>query len=52
MITTMAILAVAIPFVYIFSVTRFPDSFFTRNFIWVYLLILLGVFLAHLGQKR
>ncbi|MEN3183864.1 MAG: hypothetical protein ABDK93_02590 [Atribacterota bacterium] len=52
MIVTMALLVVALPFVYIFVVTRFTTSFFARNFVWFYLCILLGVFLAHLAEKR
>lgn len=52
MIVTMALLVLAAPFVYIFVVTRFSESFFARSFIWIYLCLVLGVFLVHLVEKR
>ncbi len=52
MIVTMALLVIAAPFVYVFVMTHFPDAFLVRNFIWVYLLVILGVFLMYLVEKR
>lgn len=52
MIIAMALLSIALPFVYIFAATRFPESFLVRNFIWLYLCVVLGVFLVHLVEKR
>ncbi|MBC7217244.1 MAG: hypothetical protein H5U36_03550 [Candidatus Caldatribacterium sp.] len=52
MIVAMALLVIAVPFVYLFVVTRFPESLFARGFIWIYLLVVLGVFLVHLVEKR
>ncbi|WP_438315616.1 hypothetical protein ACP6EK_09115 [Candidatus Caldatribacterium sp. SIUC1] len=52
MIAAMAILAVGAPFMYLFLVSRFPDSFFARYFIWMCLFLLLGIFFTHLFQRR
>lgn len=52
MIVTMALLVVALPFVYVFVVTRFATSFLARNFIWLYLCGILGVFLMYLVERR
>lgn len=52
MITTMAVLVIIVPFLYLFFVRRSPHSFLVQNFIWIVLLVLLGVLLSGLFQKR
>jgi hypothetical protein len=52
MIAAMAVLAVGAPFAYLFLISRFPDSFFARYFIWVCLFLLLGIFFAYLFHRR
>jgi hypothetical protein len=52
MIVAMAALVLLAPLVYLLFVARSPSSFLARYFIWIYLLLLLGVFLFHLGQRR
>ncbi len=52
MIMAMVALVLLVPLIYLLFVVRSPSSFFARHFIWIYLLLLLGVFLFHLGQRR
>ncbi|MEN3202363.1 MAG: hypothetical protein ABDK87_01360 [Atribacterota bacterium] len=52
MIIAMALLSIALPFVYVFAATRFPGSPLVQNFIWLYLCVVFGVFLMYLVEKR
>ncbi|MCS7241806.1 MAG: hypothetical protein N2205_04695 [Candidatus Caldatribacterium sp.] len=52
MIVTMALLVIALPFVYVFIATHFATSPLVRHFIWFYLCAVLGVFLVYLAERR
>ena len=52
LITTMAILVVITPFLYLALLKRNPHSFWTRNFIWIIVVLLLSVLLSGLLQKK
>ncbi|MGQ9473950.1 MAG: hypothetical protein ACUVQZ_07830 [Candidatus Caldatribacteriaceae bacterium] len=45
MITTMAFLVIAAPFVYLVLFQSDPYSFWVKNFVWIMMVLLLGVFL-------
>ncbi|NSW75698.1 MAG: hypothetical protein HPY68_02775 [Candidatus Atribacteria bacterium] len=52
MITTMAVLVVLAPFVYLFLLRSNPQSFWVRNFIWIVIVAMLGVLFSGLSQQR
>jgi hypothetical protein len=52
MITTMVFLVIFAPFLYVKLVQDYPDSFWTRHFIWVYFVLLIVIFLSALDFKR
>ncbi len=51
LITTMVALVIIAPLLYVRLSKTHPDSFFVRNFIWIFLVLLLLVFLANLRAK-
>lgn len=46
MVTTMAFLVIVAPFVYLALLKSDPYSFWVKNFIWIMVALLLGVFLV------
>ncbi|MCX7668058.1 MAG: hypothetical protein N2Z84_03905 [Atribacterota bacterium] len=52
MITTMAVLVIFAPFIYLFLLKNNPHSFWVRNFIWIFIIVIISVFLGSLSQKK
>ncbi|HOQ67479.1 MAG TPA: hypothetical protein PKU87_02470 [Candidatus Atribacteria bacterium] len=51
LITTMVALVLISPFLYLALWENYPHSFWTKNFIWIYLFLLLVVFLSNLQNR-
>jgi len=50
--TTMALLVIIAPFLYLALLQRNPHSFWVKNFIWIVVILLLGVLLSGLLLKK